>query len=88
MFAPLQISGQLKVTVHGIQLEHESSAVACRHFPAHIPTIVLQNYCRKSIQKHGLTTDTIVAAVTDNAFNFSKAFQGFNITVISEEQDR
>lgn len=78
------------VTVHWIQTdtpERESAALPCRHFSSPHTYNRIVKLLEEIHSKYGLTTDTIVATVTDNASNFSKAFREFSITVVSEEQD-
>lgn len=37
--------------------------------------------------EYSLTNDTIVATVTDNAANFMKAFEEYNISVVNQDPD-
>lgn len=68
-------------------LERESAALSCRHFSSPHTYNRIAELLEEIHTEYRLTTDTIVAPVTDNASNFAKAFEEFNSTVLSEEQD-
>lgn len=78
------------VTVHWIHrdtLERESAALACRHFPSPHTYSRIAELLEEIHTEYGLTTEMIVATVTDNASNFVKAFEEFNICILSDGQD-
>lgn len=73
--------------INGHTLERESAALAVRHFPSPHTYNRIAELLDEIHTEYGLSSDSIVSTVTDNASNFAKAFVEFNITGTSNEQD-
>ncbi|XP_063742614.1 uncharacterized protein LOC134866395 [Eleginops maclovinus] len=80
----------LGATVHWINgdtLERQSAALAVRHFPSPHTYNRIAELLDEIHTEYGLSSDTIVSTVTDNASNFAKAFKEFSVTGKTNDPD-
>lgn len=80
----------LGATVHWINgdtLERQSAALAVRHFPSPHTYNRIAELLDEIHTEYGLSSDTIVSTVTDNASNFAKAFVEFSVTGKTSDPD-